>query len=437
MASTGVFADLRGPDLARLEKRFGSAFYLYRPDRFRDNYTAFIGAFRREYGRSSLAYSFKTNYLPEICHAVKGLGGYAEVVSSMEYDLALKLRIAPEKIIFNGPVKSLSDLEKALGLGSIVNLGNPYEVAAVEELAGRENVRPFQVGLRCNFDIGAPIPSRFGFDVESRDFSSAVHRLSRLGNCELTGLHCHYVPPRRSLDEYGFIASEMLRLAEEVFGDVPPRFIDLGGGFFSPENPVFHGQFEVKIPSPAEYAEAMAGPFEERYGTSAGTGPELILEPGMALVADTMAFVTKVLEVKEVRSRRVALVGGSVYNTLPNKTGRNLPMHCLGSSGMPAAESDGPVDIVGYTCMEDDILYRGFDGFVAAGDYLVFENAGAYSFVLKPPFILPSPPILEWRGDPDSVRVLRRGETFDEVFSSFVFPENREGDRTPNGSSDV
>jgi hypothetical protein len=51
-------------------------------------------------------------------------------------------------------------------------------------------------------------------------------------------------------------------------------------------------------------------------------------------------------------------------------------------------------DIVGSSCMESDCLYRGYQGELKPGDYVVFDNVGAYTNVLRPPFINPAPPIL-------------------------------------------
>jgi diaminopimelate decarboxylase len=399
-------------DLARLEAAHGSAFYLYDRTRLTRNYTEFLTALRACYPNTSLAYSYKANYLPEICRAVQEMRGYAEVVSIMEYELAIRLGVEPEMIIFNGPLKEAAHLLRALGDGATVNVESSYEVASIEALARGPLQTPFKIGIRCNVAGAAATTSRFGFDISRPAFGDAVARLRAIPRCNLGGLHCHVMPPRRSADEFRAIAGAMLDVARDVFGDRPPRFINLGGGFFSREVPQFHQQFGLPVPTPQQYAEALAGPFAAAYPD--GT-PELILEPGMALVADTMRFVTRVVDVKVVQATTFAQVSSSVYNIVPGKSGRYLPFERIPAPG-GAAQHHGPVDIVGYTCMEDDVLVRGYDGPIAAGDYLVFQNVGAYSIVLKPPFGLPAPPVLsgEGKGDP-----LRRAETFDDVFATY------------------
>jgi diaminopimelate decarboxylase len=39
--------------------------------------------------------------------------------------------------------------------------------------------------------------------------------------------------------------------------------------------------------------------------------------------------------------------------------------------------------------------------------------------VLKPPFILPNFPIIEWDGE--KTKVVKRKETFDDLFKTYVF----------------
>ena len=50
---------------------------------------------------------------------------------------------------------------------------------------------------------------------------------------------------------------------------------------------------------------------------------------------------------------------------------------------------------------------------------MVFENVGSYSVVLKPPFILPNFPIVELCDG--QARVVKRKETFDDLFCTYEF----------------
>jgi diaminopimelate decarboxylase len=67
--------------------------------------------------------------------------------------------------------------------------------------------------------------------------------------------------------------------------------------------------------------------------------------------------------------------------------------------------------------MEHDVLRRVFPGPLAPGDHLVFSNAGAYTIVLRPPFIRPTPAIVV-RED-GAWRIVRRRGDLAEVFGPY------------------
>ena len=70
---------------------------------------------------------------------------------------------------------------------------------------------------------------------------------------------------------------------------------------------------------------------------------------------------------------------------------------------------------MGYTCLEHDVVYRGFTGEVAVRDIIVFGNVGGYTLVSKPPFIRPQCQMVTERGT-----VIKRKETFEEVFQTYA-----------------
>jgi diaminopimelate decarboxylase len=411
--------NLSWPQLAELEEMLGDSFFILDVQNFRDNYWEFLSSFRSIYPNTNLAYSYKTNYLPTLCRLVHSMGGYAEVVSQLEYDLALHLGVSPHRTVFNGPLKEETAMERALLAGSVVNLDSPYEIAYVESLARRYPRRSINVGLRCNFDIGASQVSRFGFDIETGELARAFETLERLDNCSVYGLHCHFSTPR-TVESYTLRARTLLKLAATHFKSHAPRFIDLGGGFFGRMGEELKSQFEQPVPTYQDYAAAIAPVFAEAFPD--GRGPELLLEPGVALVANVMVFVAKIIDIKTVRSRKVALSTGSVHNVKPSLHGKNLPMQvCFNDANKKREPQQGPMDIVGYTCMEPDCLFHGYRGSLALGDYVVFDSVGAYTLVLQPPFMRPAPAIVAYEAASGQYEVVREREEFKTFFQGYVF----------------
>jgi diaminopimelate decarboxylase len=175
----------------------------------------------------------------------------------------------------------------------------------------------------------------------------------------------------------------------------------------------------MEIPSFDDYGEAIAREFAQFAENR--PAPELILEPGLALVADAFHFVCRVLEIKSNKAMKYALVAGSVYNVRPTKSRRNLPLRRIPAVSEQHQQKDLSADIVGYTCMEDDVLHENFTGPLEVGDLLVFSNVGAYSLVLKPPFIQCNVPVLGFRSGLNEQLMLKRAEMLDDIMVTYSF----------------
>lgn len=398
--------------LEQISAEVGENFYLLDMDAFAGNYGSFLGAFRQHYRATQLAYSYKTNYTPSLCRAVNEAGGYAEVVSGMEYELARRLGVGAERVIYNGPCKGRGELERALVEGAIVNLDSMEELLAVESIASEHRQCTIRIGLRCNFPIGEPSISRFGFDVSSHEFKEAFLRLERLNNCELVGLHCHFSTRARRPESFALRARMLLELAGSYFPQ-GPKLLNLGGGYFSRMSLAMQKQLGLSAPTWDEYAGAIGSQVAKAFPEGM---TELVLEPGSALASDVQAFVARIVSVKRVRSRSMAFCAGSIHNIKPTLHNRNMPMQII--RGASAGRSVcGQVDVVGYTCMEHDCLHAGYEGEIAVGDFAVFPNVGAYTTVMKPPFIQGAPPIVEMRGK--GLNTVRKREGVDELFAAY------------------
>lgn len=406
--------DVSWKELDRLRTELGDTFFHLDLDVFRRNIEDFASEFRAHYPRTTIGYSYKTNYVPRLARIADELGCYAEVVSGMEYELARAVGAPADRIIFNGPFKPAAELEVALRAGSVCNLDGPEELLVVERLAAREPAVRMVVGLRCNLDLGTGRVSRFGFDADGPELADAIARLRRIRGVELAGLHVHASTGERSVESYALRTKRMLELTSEHF-PTEPRFLNIGGGYFSRMAPAMRAQFAGEVPTFRDYAGAVAAQVRAHYGD--GRGPELIVEPGTAITADVMSLVAAVVGVKRVRGRTVVLVAGSVHNIKPTGHGKAVPLTVVRQN---PASSDTAFDVVGYTCMEHDVLAEQVRGTPEPGDFAVFDNVGAYTVVMQPPFIRPAPPIVALDPSSGLPEFLRRGETMSDLFSTYV-----------------
>ena len=348
------------------------------------------------------------------------LGGFAEVVSGMEYKIAIKAGVLPGKIFFNGPYKDTATVERLLTQGGVLNIDSIYELDILKTVAQKHPKTQLKVGIRCNFDIQDGVTSRFGFDIEGKEFKDVIAFLATLKNVKLTGFHCHFAT--RSLDTWPARAEGMLETVQRHF-QAPPEFISLGGGLFGKMGDSLKAQFNTRIPDYNEYARSVAARFRDFYALTVPVKrPKLIIEPGSALAGDVMRFAVRVVNIKDIRGKKIATLAGSIYNINPTLNKKNPPVtvfHPANSTHPQELYTD--LDFGGYTCIESDYLYRGFSGKLAVGDFVLFENVGSYSVVLKPPFILPNSPILDYTQKPGTVVLIKRQETFEDLFRTFSF----------------
>lgn len=396
-------------ELLELRKKYGEAFYLLDSKQFRKNFLELKEAFGKNYTNFNIAYSYKTNYIPKVCKIVKEFGGYAEVVSEMELELALKIGNSPQKIIWNGPIKNQDVMRKFILSGGTVNIDSIDEILFIERIAKENKTINLSVGVRCNYDVGDGVVSRFGLDVDGRDFYKVLEIIANNTNIRLKNYHCHFA--KRQIDYWPARAKGMLDVITKT-GIVPDR-IDIGGGLFGKMPISLKEQFSSEIPNYNMYAESVAGLFVE-YFKDSEKKPELLIEPGSALVGDCMKFVGTIKTIKNIRGKYFASVLGSQKNI--SMTGVNPPIEVIHMSN--GAKEYENIDFVGFTCIEGDVLYRNYKGKVDVNDMIVIGNCGSYSVVMKPPFILPNFPIVDI--SEGNIEIIKQGETFDDIFRTFI-----------------
>ncbi|PLX82007.1 MAG: diaminopimelate decarboxylase [Desulfuromonas sp.] len=404
-----------------IERSFGSPFYLFDQDAFARNFRELRAAFTRHYPDIVIGYSYKTNYIPYVCRMASDLGAHAEVVSRLELDLALRIGCNPEEIIFNGPIKGKDDLELAIRGGMLLNIDTFRELEEVTEFARLNPTTVVNIGLRVNIplvddegksQLQEHLPTgRFGFSPEA--LGEAAHQIRSQSNIRVNALHGHTSSSTRSVWVYRTIVRCLSAAAERHFSDTI-EYLNLGGGFFGHRVPEM-GLCDT--PSYGDYAEAV-GEELRRHPWVKARRPRLIIEPGMAVVADTMSFVTRVFEVKKIGERRLAVVDGSIFNVKPTLHHRNHPYEVIKGNGASRPRSN--YDVVGATCMEKDCLLQNIEcEEIERGDFIQICNVGAYTIVLTPPFIHPSPPILIHDGEDH--KVIRRRQEFSDVFGTYTF----------------
>lgn len=360
-------------------------------------------AFESRYSNFHLAYSFKTNYLGRICQIIKENGGLAEVVSPAEYRYALQHGFEDGNIIYNGVIPHEEKYKAALS-GSYVNVDNIEEYKMLSRIA-RDAGRKIRLGVRVTFDTGNGVNSRFGVSTSSGELVKLMDEIKRDTNVELSGFHCH-IGSGRQLKCWEKKILVMIELAKLYNAS----YIDLGGGMFGKMPLQLSCQFDGYVPTFDEYAEVICTAMKRVFPKDEVA---LFVEPGTALVGNTMDIVANVVNIKRN--------GKQTYITLDCNSSdvgiicdcKDVPIEVLhNSNGFKEYVADAK--LVGNTCLEFDYIKKGFCGVIGIGDMVVIKNTGAYTLSFSRQFIAPRLPVHEPSGE-----IIIPGDRIDDMFQRY------------------
>jgi len=387
-----------------------NSFYVFYPDILIKNIKKIKSAFKSRGISINIGYSFKTNYTPKICSFAKEQGCWAEVVSSMEYKLAKKLSFN-SKIILNGPVKDLETIVDVGQNGGIIHVDNYEEFLLVEKLASACKCK-FKTVVRLNFVKGELKFSRFGIYQQSL-IEKIIEHCLKSSSIEFLGFHIHY--PNRSLNSFITRVELMYDIVKKYHNLVSIKYISIGGGFFSEPDKFLKSMFSKNVPSFKNYVDEISPWFKKIKIIAKDVS--FFIEPGTALVANTMEFYSKIYSIKKIHGKGVATLWSSIFNITGNARGVDFPFEISKHPGSVYRED---VDIFsGYTCIESDIFNKSVKKKLSIHDVVVFKNVGSYSNVFKPPFILPNCPMMLVNNK--ECFIIKREETFDDVFNTYIF----------------
>ncbi|WP_181422049.1 hypothetical protein [Halomonas sp. LBP4] len=394
--------------LCNVARTQGGSFYIFDASRFKDNYLAFRDGLRRHYPNADVAYAFKANYMPAIGEVLARLDGMGEVVSGFEYEVASGY-LPAERLIFNGPVKRDEDMIHALRSGSQVNLDSLCEVGRLVNLPWNDG--PIDIGLRVTAIKPDGQQSRFGLSVEEGELDRALALIDSLGKVNVASLHCHLATRDKSPQDFVGRLEYLWAIAKRLNRRHRLRSINIGGGFFGELPETLQQQFACPIPSIDTYTETIGKAFSAIHPERQVT---LIIEPGVSVVANTMCLAVRVVDVRERNGCRQALIDTSINSVNPPRSSLKAPLRVVSGRGEASSRSLAHT-LVGNTCMEHDVIESRFDADLQVGDFIVFENRGAYSINYTPDFIHPAPAIVDREG-----KVLKSANSVRTSLGSYV-----------------
>ena len=407
-----------GTLVGRIAEQYGTPFYLYHGDMIVDRVRRVRNALG---GDVEVTYSVKANPNLAVCQLIarERLTG-AEVASSGELVVARTAGFDPEDIVFAGPAKTGEELRMAVDEGIFaVNVESVNEIDRLAAVAKQQGKR-IGVGLRINpaaqlmgsqMRMGGTV-GQFGLD--EADLAEAVERtLSYPDQLTLRGIHVYTATQVFDADALLEHCRNIFELALQTadLAGRPLQMVDFGGGFGVPyfEKMEDFGLERFGLGYQELLARYRADPRFE--------GSRFVFELGRYLVADAGVYVTRVVDVKDMKGKTFVTTDGGMNHHL-TATGnmgqvfrKAYPILNLSRMG---GEPGEPVAVAGPCCTPLDMFGTSIPiGEPQPGDLVGVFYSGAYGFSASNLGFLSHPnpaEVLIWEGEPRLLRPVGKPE---------------------------
>jgi diaminopimelate decarboxylase len=412
-------------DLEQLARREGTPLHVVRADLLDRNAVAAVEATQPGAPRCEIFFSYKTNPVPGVLRRLHATGVGAEVISPYELWLAFRLGVPAERIIYNGPAKSVESIRLAVRSGvRLVNANSTGDAATIARIAAEER-RTVRLGLRVV--LPGMWGGQFGIDGGPDRVVAAVRAALSDRFVDLTAVHLHRGLTIRDRETMRHYVGGALAFCDWLSAETGwhPRVLDLGGSLASPTAaPIPPLQYRLNralgtdllppdpddcltLPDAARLAAARA---HEHFSARGRRAPEIILEPGRALTGDTQLLLASVLDVKAEGEPAHAVLDTGMNVAEPART----EFHQLYSVSAPAAEPTTSYRLAGPICTPADVLYNNWRlPPLAPGHVLAIMDTGAYFVPFSTTFSFPRPSIVLQDGD--RLTTIWRREQFDDL----------------------
>jgi diaminopimelate decarboxylase len=397
----------------RIIEQYGSPCFVISERTIRKTYQSALRAFKTRYPKVQFAWSYKTNYLDAVCKVFHQEGAWAEVVSGFEYEKAIRNGVPGNKILFNGPDKTIAELKQAIENESTIHIDHFDELYDLIEIV-ETSKKKAKVAIRVNMDVGVyPLWDRFGFNYESYQAWNAITKIMNCEKMELVGLHTHIGTFMLTAGAYGIAASKLCDLAMNIKAkwNKSIQYIDMGGGFASTNT--LRGSYlpgNDISPSFDDYAEVITSTILN-YGFKQEELPLLMLESGRALIDDAGYLVGSVLANKRLADGRRATIMDFGVNILFTAFWYE---HKISPAQEFTHHSEDMV-VYGPLCMNIDKVRESVNlPLLNRGDHVVVHKVGAYNMTQWMQFIAMRPNVvmIDMKGE---VHLIRKNETIETL----------------------
>jgi len=401
--------------LEEIIEKYPTPFHIYDEKAIRAYARKFLKAFSWNEGFKEY-YAIKAApnpYLMKILHS-EGFG--IDCSSLAELELAEKVGMRGEEIMFTSNDTPVEDFQKAKSLGAIVNLDDIAHIQYLEENAGLPELVCFRYNPGAlkegNAIIGHPEEAKYGF---TRNQLFEGYRILRDKGIKRFGIHT--MVASNELDPMYF--AETAHILFEVIAEISAtlgirfEFANLGGGIGIPYKPE---QKEVDLDKMSEGIKLVY----DKFIVANRLDPlKVYFESGRAITGPYGYLVSKVLHIKDTYKKYAGLDSCMTNLMRPALYGA---YHHITIPGKEEVATKILYDVTGSLCENNDkfainrVLPK-----LTPGDIVVIHDSGAHGHAMGFNYngkLRSAELLLRENGE---VVQIRRAETIEDYFATLDF----------------
>ncbi len=358
--------------LEDIMKNYRTPVMIFLENKIRENIRVFNRVFASRFNNFKCFYSFKANFLYDICKIVASEGVGAELVGTPELKLALKIGVSPSNIIIGGPLLSEELIEKSIeNKVKEIIIYDLEDIQKVDSIARKYNLTQ-NICIRINSN---KYQSKLGVVLNQKNTDFLCDALKSCTNIEFTTISSHFSTQMNNIDQFKNNFKIAIEATKKLKNNgLTIRNINFGGGF--PEAVI------MRENSLCEIAKELKKIIEE----SGISFNEIYLEPGRYLVGDSGVFLTEIVKIED--DRWIFLNIGN--NICPKFARCSLRFYNVSKISIPHKYK---TSIAGVIPSDQDVLAKDFffTETLNKGDIVMITNVGAYSltFSNRFPYTLP------------------------------------------------
>lgn len=396
-------------------EKYPTPFHIYDEKGLLEYAEKFVNAFSWNKGFKEF-YAIKAcpnPYVMKLLHT-KGFG--IDASSLAELEIAERVGMRGEEIMFSSNDTPAYEYVKAKELGAVINLDDIKHIAYIEQHIGLPELLSFRYNPGAlkdgNVIIGQPEESKYGF---TREQIFEGFKIIKEKGVKRFGLHTMVASNELDYNYFIETAEILFDLVVELKNelDIDIEFVNLGGGIGIP----------YKSEHPPVNLELMSAGIKERYEKSI-VGNNLkplkvFFESGRAITGPFGYLVTKVLHIKETYKKYAGMDSCMANLMRPAIYGAYHHISVLGKQDKP---HKALYDVTGSLCENNDkFAVNRLLPELEPGDILVMHDTGAHGHSMGFNYngkLRSAELLLRENGD---VKLIRRAETLDDLFATLDF----------------